>query len=64
MIENFQNQRLKRGNKPASVNRIVGVLKHCLHKGLEWDMVGENVYKKVARVKPLEMNNKSYGTSR
>jgi integrase len=58
IVENFQNQRLQRGNKPASVNRIVGVLKHCLHKGLEWDMVGESVYKKVARVKPLEMNNK------
>jgi integrase len=58
IIENFQNDRLKRGNKNASVNRIVGVLKHCLHKGLEWDMVGENVYKKVTRVKPLKMNNK------
>ncbi len=58
IIENFQNQRLQRGNKPASVNRIVGVLKHCLHKGLEWDMVSDNVYKRFARVKPLEMNNK------
>ncbi len=58
IVENYQNARLKRGNKPASVNRIVGVLKHCLHKGLEWDMVNENVFKKVSRVKPLEMNNK------
>jgi integrase len=58
IVENFQNERLQRGNKPATVNRIVGVLKHCLHKGLEWDMLGENVYKKVVRVKPLKMNNK------
>lgn len=44
-------------NKPATVNRMVAVLKHCFHKGLQWDMLDELTYKKVQQVKQLEVNN-------
>lgn len=58
LVEQYQTERTKKGNKPASVNRIVAVLKHMFTKANEWEMVDDQVYKKVRQVKLLEANNR------
>jgi integrase len=45
------------GNKPATVNRLVATLKHMFSKAEEWDMVEEDVLKRVRKVRLLEENN-------
>ena len=56
-IEQWQSKRLKY-NKPSTVNRLTGCLKHMVNKGVEWDMVAEDALKRVRMVKPLAENNK------
>jgi integrase len=56
-IEQWQSKRLKY-NKPSTVNRLTGCLKHMVNKGVEWGMVAEESLKRVRMVKPLEENNK------
>jgi integrase len=58
MIELYQADRLRKGNKPATVNRLVATLKHMLTKGVEWEMVDEETLKRVRKVKLLEENNR------
>ena len=58
MLEHFQTQRLQKGNKPASINRYIATLKHMFTKACEWDMVEEEILKRVRKVKLLEENNK------
>jgi integrase len=55
-LEQFQSERLKK-NKPATVNRLVATLKHMFTKAVEWEMVEEEILKKVRRVKLLKENN-------
>ncbi len=57
IIENWQSERLK-GNKPATVNRVLACLKHMVNKGVDWEMATEEILKKVRKVKLLEENNK------
>jgi hypothetical protein len=35
LFEQFQNDRINKGNKPATVNRLIATLKHCIHKGYQ-----------------------------
>ena len=58
LIEQWQTARLNGGNKPATVNRLLATLKHAIGKGVEWDMVEEEILKRVRRVKLLEENNR------
>jgi integrase len=58
LIEQFQSDRLSKGNKPATVNRLIATLKHCLHKGYQWEMLSEETLKRVRRVKLLPENNR------
>lgn len=58
LVEQLQTERLQRGNKPATVNRIIATLKHMIHKATDWDMVEEETLKRVRKVKQLEENNK------
>ena len=58
LIEQLQTERLQRGNKPATINRLVATLKHMFTKAVEWDMVEEETLKRVRRVKLLEENNR------
>lgn len=58
LIEKFQTERLNKGNKPATVNRLIATLKHMLHKAVDWNMLEEETLKMVRRVKLLEENNK------
>jgi integrase len=58
LIEQYQTERLQRGNKPATVNRLLATLKHMFTKAVEWDMVEDETLKRVRKAKLLEENNK------
>jgi len=57
LLEQFQTDRINKGNKPATVNRLIATLKHCIHKGYQWEMLSEETLKRVRQVKLLEENN-------
>ncbi len=44
--------------KPASVNRGLACLKHMFTKAVDWEMVSEDVAKRVKKVKLTEENNR------
>lgn len=58
MIEQMQTERLQRNNKPATVNRHLATLKHMFTKAVEWDMVEEEILKRIRKVKLLPENNR------
>ncbi|MBZ0157382.1 MAG: site-specific integrase [Alphaproteobacteria bacterium] len=72
MIEQFQSERLLKGNrqvkqgdewvclpnKPATINRLLATIKHMFHKGYQWEMCTEETLKRVRQVKLLEENNR------
>lgn len=43
---------------PASVNRHVGTLKHMFQKAVDWEMVSEDVAKRVRKIKLTPENNR------
>lgn len=57
LVEKYQSERLVK-NKPASVNKTIAILKHMLSKAEEWEMINEEVLKKVRKVKQIPENNK------
>jgi len=57
LLEQYQTERLQK-NKPATVNRLIATIKHLFTKAIEWDMVEEEVLKRVRKVKFLEENNR------
>lgn len=48
----------RRGNAPATVNRLLATIKHMFTKASEWDLVDEETLKRVRKVKLLEENNR------
>jgi len=58
MLEQYQTERTHAGNKPATINRHLAAVKHMFSKAVEWDMVEEEVQKRVRRVKLLAENNR------
>ena len=58
LLEQYQTDRIQKGNKPATVNRLLATLKHCIHKGYQWEMLTEETLKRVRQVKLLEENNR------
>lgn len=58
LLEQFQTERTQKGNKPATVNRLIATVKHCIHKGYQWEMLSEETFKRVRQVKLLEENNR------
>jgi integrase len=58
LLEQYQTDRINKGNKPATVNRLIATLKHCIHKGYQWEMLSEETLKRVRNVKLLEENNR------
>ena len=58
LLEQYQTERLEKGNKPGTVNRHITVIKHMMSKAVEWEMVEEEVSKRVHKVKMLEENNR------
>jgi integrase len=57
LLEEWQTKRLAI-NKPATVNRILGTLKHMFAKAVDWEMAEEEVLKRVRRVKLEPENNR------
>lgn len=57
-VEEFQTERLKKGNKPATVNRLIATLSHMFTKALDWEMITEATLKSIRRVKHLPENNR------
>lgn len=57
LIEQYQTKRLTEGKKPATINRHLATLKHIFTKAVEWDMVEEEILKRIRKVKLLEENN-------
>ena len=57
-IEQYQSDRIKKGNKPATINRHVATLKHMMTKAHDWQWINEAVARGVKKVKLLEENNK------
>lgn len=58
LVEEFQTQRITQGNKPATANRLLATLKHMFTKAVDWDMVEEEVLKRVRKVKLIPENNR------
>ncbi|MGD0275803.1 MAG: site-specific integrase [Syntrophales bacterium] len=58
MVEQFQTERLQKGNKPGTVNRHISIMKHMFTKAVDWNMVEDETLKRVRRVKLLEENNR------
>ena len=46
LVEQYQAERLKNGNKPGTANRHVTILKHMFAKAVDWDMVEEEILKR------------------
>ncbi len=57
LIEQFQTKRMER-NQPATVNRLLATLKHMFTKAVEWEMVEEDIQKKIRRVKLEKEENR------
>lgn len=58
VVEKYQSKILASGKKPATANRLLATLQHMFNKGLEWEMVGEDVVNRVKKVKLLPENNR------
>ena len=71
LVEGWQSRKLsenrperKKGNgelpplKPASVNRALACLKHMFTKALDWEMISDDVFKRVRKVKLSPENNR------
>ncbi|MBF0517588.1 MAG: site-specific integrase, partial [Nitrospirae bacterium] len=58
MLEQFQTERMAKGNKPATVNRLLATVKHMFTKAVEWEWVEEFAFKKVRQVKLPQENNR------
>lgn len=58
LLEHYQSDMLVKGKKNATANRHLATIKHMFTKAVEWDMVEEDVLKRVRRVKMLEENNR------
>lgn len=57
IVEQLQVDLIKEGRKPATINRTIAVLKHMLRKAQEWDMIEEEILKRVRKVGTLKENN-------
>lgn len=58
VVEEYQSRLLSNGKAPATCNRHLATIKHMFTKAVEWEMVQEEVLKKVRRVKLLQENNR------
>ena len=55
-IENYKSKRLEH-NKPATVNRMLTIIKHMFRMATDWEMVEEDVLKRIKKVKLTPENN-------
>lgn len=57
MLEQFQSERIKKGNKPATVNRLIAVMCHMFTKAVDWNMMDRGIEGAI-KVKMLPEDNK------
>ena len=58
IVDQLQTDHLARGLKNASCNKILNVLKHMFSKAVEFEMVEEEVLKRIRKVKALRENKR------
>ncbi|MCX8070093.1 MAG: site-specific integrase [Thermodesulfovibrionales bacterium] len=58
MIDQLQTDLINKGYKPSSNNKITNLIKHMFHKALEWELITEDVLKRIRKVKPLKDDGK------
>ena len=58
IVEEYQTKILNGGNAPATANRHIATLKHMFTKAVDWEMVEEEVLKKIRGVKLEREDNK------
>ncbi|MBT9165313.1 MAG: putative defective protein IntQ [candidate division WS2 bacterium] len=58
LVEQYQTEKLNKGNKPATINRHIATLKHMLNKAVDWSLVEEETLKRIRKVKLLPENNR------
>ncbi len=58
LVEQYQTDKLLKGNKPATINRHIATLKHMFNKAVDWNMVEEETLKRIKKAKLLQENNK------
>ncbi|MCF6155360.1 MAG: site-specific integrase [Candidatus Brocadia sp.] len=58
LFEQYQTDKPNMGNKPATANRLIATLFHMFTKAVEWDMVEEEILKRIRKVKMLPENNR------
>ncbi|MGB9892740.1 tyrosine-type recombinase/integrase [Thermodesulfovibrio yellowstonii] len=44
--------------KPATVNKLLHIVKHAFRKALDWELIDEATFKKIDKVKPLKGETK------
>jgi len=58
LVEEYQSKRIAQGCANATVNRELAILKHMIHKAVDWDLIDDDVLKRVRKVKQLKENNR------
>jgi integrase len=58
LIDQLQTDLINKGYKASSNNKVTNLIKHMFRKAVEWDMVEEEVLKRIRRVKPLKDDSK------
>ncbi|MDP6924067.1 MAG: site-specific integrase, partial [Candidatus Scalindua sp.] len=58
LLEQYQTDKLQKGSKPSTVNRLLATISHMFTKAVEWEMLSEDILKKIRNVKFLPENNK------
>jgi len=58
LVEQLQTELMDRKLKNSSCNTVIGVLKRMFTKAVEWEMVEEEVLKRIRKVKPLRDDSK------
>lgn len=58
MADQLQTDLISKKYKPSSNNKVLNILKHMFSKAVEWDMVDEDILKRIRKVKPLRDDGK------
>ena len=54
VLESVQTDYIQKDFKPAYINKIITILKHMFTKALDWELIDEEILKKVRKVKLLK----------
>ncbi len=57
-VEQLQTDLMKQRLKPASINKVLNIIRHIMRKAVEWGMFQKETYEDVGRVKNLKGEGK------